>query len=154
MDVGEIARAVTQRSPLVAEVLGEVMTHLLSGEVPGGGGVREERTGSDGLRRAVRVGGNVGDDDVIVELRFEVAVRGVAVLDRPHAIGGDSTVVVAHFEPVVFEVRDPGTDAEVERLLDDPPCSRVRLHPSGADRLLPLERGVVRNDNLRLRART
>ena len=149
VDVGEVAGAVADGSPPVAELFGEVVADGLSGEVAGGGGVGEQGSGGDGAGVAVGVGGDVVDDDVVVELGFEVAVAGVAVLDGPHAVGGDALFAGSDVEAVVLEVGDAGADAEVQCVLDDLAGGGVGLDPRGADRLLPFEGGVVGDDDVR-----
>jgi hypothetical protein len=58
---------------------------------------------------------------------------------RPHAVGGDASFVVADFETVVLEVGDAGAHTDVEYVLDDASCCGVGLDPCGADRLLHLK---------------
>ena len=101
--------------PCQPEPFGEVRSDLGAGEVAGGGDLPEEAAAVDGLGVAGGgVGGDVHDDGVDVELRFEVAVRQVHVRRSPHPIGG------------VFAPRSRRTARPWSSRCDTPACTPCR----------------------------
>ena len=82
------------------------------GDVSGGLGVVVEEPRVQRLRATFRCR-DVRDDDVVVELWFEVPVRYVAVGGGPDTIGLPCIGTSADREPVILEVRDGGVRSRV-----------------------------------------
>ena len=90
-----------------------------------GGGVCEEifgvvmkEAGVEGLGASVGRS-DVGDNDVVVELRFEVAVGQVTIGSRPHTIGLLRAAAPADGNGMVFEIGHRSIGPGVEGRLND-----------------------------------
>jgi hypothetical protein len=150
-DAGDVGDAAVGGGPGEAAAVGVVL-HLGFGEVACGCGVGEQAARVEGLGAAVGGGDHVGDDDVLVELGFELAVGVVAVTGGEHPAGGLVAAAAADPDGVAFEVVDRGGDAGVERFL----AQRADLGAAGCpqDRqgLGGGEGDVVADDHLGLAA--
>ena len=135
-----------------AEPFGELMAELGAGEVAGGDAVREQATGIDGAGLTGGVGGHVRDDDVLVELRFEIAVRVVPVRRGDHPAGLLLHAVAAHMEALTLEVAHPDRHGRLDRFLDGGLVGVGALRVDRGDGLGDREGDVVAQHDLGLLA--
>ena len=112
-------------------------------------GLVEEEAGVEGAGHPVRPDAEVGDDDVVVELRLERARGRVEVVRCHHSPRECRALPHAHLEGVAFGVAQSPGDGLVERLEDRGARRFVLSRPEHAHRLRDREGEVVAGDDLR-----
>ena len=128
-DARDLGDAVFDRRPGDAEPGRQLVAQLGCGEEARRLRVVEDEAGVEGAGHPVWADAEVGDDDVVVELRLESARGRVEVVRRHNAARRKRALPHAHLERVPFEVAQSPGDGLVERLEDRGARRIVALPP-------------------------